>query len=102
MVSNGASIATMFGIPAPSLSKNAKDKINSFANKMSKTCTAQQFDCLQESISDAQQLSTMTCANISCTLVKRSSTATHCNRMPGIALHTFGIALQALPSIQFF
>jgi len=72
MVSNGASIATMFGIPAPSLSKNAKDKINSFANKMSKTYTAEQFDCLQESISDAQQLSTMTCANISCALIKRS------------------------------
>jgi len=55
MVSNGASIANMFGIPAPTLSKNAKDKMNSFANKMSKSNTAEQFDCLQESIADAQQ-----------------------------------------------
>ena len=63
MVSNGASIANMFGIPAPTLSKNAKDRMNSFANKMSKTNTAEQFDCLQESIADAQQPSSLISAD---------------------------------------
>ncbi len=52
LVSNGGGLARMFGIPVPSLSKAALDKMRAFAKKMEKSNTAEQFDCMQASICD--------------------------------------------------
>ena len=55
LVNNGAGVARMFGIPWPKMPKAALKK---FANTMSKANTAEQFDCLQASIGDVQQIGT--------------------------------------------
>ena len=55
LVSNGAGVARMFGIPVPSLSSAVKGKMRAFAHNMSQENTAAQFDCLQKSILKVQQ-----------------------------------------------
>jgi len=59
LVSHGGGLARMFGIPVPKLSSAAQGSMRAFANKMSKANSAEQFDCLQASIGDAQQSETV-------------------------------------------
>ena len=54
LVNNGAGVARMFGIPWPKMPKAA---LKNFSKIMSKANIAKEFDCLQVSIGDAEQLS---------------------------------------------